>query len=128
MKKVLIISFIVVSILALSVYLLINKLNKDVESILDESIVDIQLDTVADGTYEGEYNKALAVNALVEVTVVNNVITDIRIIEHQNGKGAPAEEIIMDIIGSQSLLVDDISGATYSSRVLKLAVYDALKE
>ena len=54
--------------------------------------------------------------------IYNNRITNIEIIKHINGQGGPAEVIINDIMEYQSLLVDDIAGATYSSRVLKLFV------
>jgi len=118
---------VIVSMVSLLV-LLINKLDSDVEVILNEVIIEVDLSTIEDGVYNGEYTKALAVSSEVEVTIQNNRITNIEIIKHINGQGGPAEVIINDIMEYQSLLVDDIAGATYSSRVLKLSIQDALKE
>ncbi len=55
-----------------------------------------------------------------------HVITGITIVRHDNGKEKPAEAIVDDIIENNSLEVDAISGATYSSNVIKAAVLDAL--
>ena len=126
MKKVTIILSIIFVII-IGLVFLVNRLNADVEDILDETIQEIDLSNIEDGTYEGAYNEAIAVNVTLLVTVQNNEITEIEILEHQNGKGKPAEAITVDIINNQSILIDDISGATYSSRVIKLAVQNAVK-
>ena len=45
----------------------------------------------------------------------------IEILEHFNGQGQKAEAILENIIASQTLGVDGISGATYSSTAIKQA-------
>ena len=62
------------------------------------------------------------------VTVSRGVITDIELLEHKNGRGAPAETIINDILRRQDVNVDAVSGATNSSRVIMKAVENALKQ
>ena len=44
------------------------------------------------------------------------------------GKGEDAVNVIDSIVENQSVMVDDISGATNSSRIIKLAVIDALEQ
>jgi len=89
-------------------------------------IVDVDLTTLDDGTYLGSY-KAFPVSVEVEVTVLNHEITEILIVKHDSGQGEPAEVIILDVIEMQSLNVDLVTGATYSSKVILLAIQDALK-
>ncbi|NLN06880.1 MAG: FMN-binding protein [Firmicutes bacterium] len=45
---------------------------------------------------------------------------------HDHGRGAAAEKITDRIIAEQSLKVDTISGATYSSKVILKSVKKAL--
>ena len=80
---------------------------------------------LADGVYTGEYD-ATIVYAKVEVTVRDEKIADINILEHRNGRGASAEGIVAEIVSRQRLDVDEVSGATNSSTVLKKAVDNAL--
>ena len=126
LKKMIIIIVTVATLVGVGGYFIIQKLDKDVEMILTEDITEVNIADLNDGVYIGEYNKALAVSAKLRVTVEDGKIIDIEILEHKNGQGTPAEVIVENFIGEQSVLVDDIAGATYSSRVLKLALMDAL--
>jgi uncharacterized protein with FMN-binding domain len=81
---------------------------------------------IPDGTYRGSEDASI-VKATVEVTVKDHIITNAKIISHQNGKGKPAEVIVDDFVKNNSVAVDTISGATLSSYVLKKAAYNALK-
>lgn len=85
----------------------------------------LDLSNTADGTYTGSEDGDI-VKASVEVTVKDHAITKIALISHENGKGQRAEVIVDDIVKANSLEVDAISGATYSSGVIKVAVYNAL--
>jgi uncharacterized protein with FMN-binding domain len=94
---------------------------------LKHIVIDpIELSKVEDGIYKGKYS-SIPVSATVQVTVENHRIISIRIIEHVNGQGSKAESIIDEIIRTQSIDVDVISGATYSSQVIKQAVSKALR-
>ena len=83
------------------------------------------LSQLADGTYNGRCDNGI-VNAQVEVDVASGVITDARIIEHQNGLGSPAEAVTRKVVENQSVEVDAISGATMSSNTILKAIEIAL--
>lgn len=112
----------VLVIVGVSIY---NKMNRELEGLKTIVIDEIDLSTTMDGTYIGSY-ETMVVKVKVAVTVVNHTITEIEILKHDNGRGKEAEEILNDVIESQSVLVDSIAGATYSSKVILLAIIDAL--
>lgn len=85
----------------------------------------IDLSQIEDGQYLGNY-EIFPVKVSVETSVHGGKITQIYLLEHFNGKGAPAEIILERIIEKQSLQVDCISGATVSSVAIKKAVEDSL--
>ncbi len=126
MKKVLIIMGIVVLTLALAIggiyFFASSKLSSQLKA-LDVSDVDMQ--KVSDGCYTGISETDL-VKVTVEVTVADHKITDIKIVRHDNGKGAPAEAIVNDMISENRCDVDTVTGATCSSIVIKSAVHNAL--
>ena len=83
---------------------------------------------LADGTYRGS-DRGGPNKAIVEVTIKNNSIVKIKIIQHQAWKGKKAEETIVErIIARQSTRVDAVSGATNSSRVIMNAVQLAIEK
>lgn len=81
--------------------------------------------SVADGTYVGEAMFG-PVRAKVQVSVAGHAVRDVRILEHVNGLGAPAEGIVQDVVRGQSLDVDAVAGATISSRCILEAIGNAL--
>ena len=93
----------------------------------NDPIDDIKIADVADGTYSGAHHW-FPVTVRVKVTVENGVLTDIKLIEHFNGQGQAAEQLLDDVIEAQSLKVDAITGATYSSVTMLNAIEDALKK
>lgn len=96
----------------------LNKLSKI-------EIVDVDLSKINDGTYHGKYGE-FPVAVELDVTISDHKLTKIVITKHDNGQGKPAEAIIDDVIAAQSLEVDVIVGATYSSKTILLALQDAL--
>ncbi len=86
---------------------------------------NIDITAVPDGTYEGDFDAGL-VYARVSATVKHGVMTDLKLLEHRNGKGAPAEGIVDSILEKQTTAVDSVSGATSSSKVIRKAVENAL--
>lgn len=118
--------------IALIVYILVAGyaayfiIERNLNGLNEVVIAPIDFSTVEDGVYQGKYS-AFPVSVKVEVSVADNRITKIDIIEHNNGQGGEAEAIIDEVIRLQSLKVDVISGATYSSQVIKLAIADAFK-
>lgn len=123
-KILLIIFVIIASLTAFGIYM-INKINQEMEVLTVSEIPEINLVQIDDGTYSGSF-KSLLIKVQVEVTIQNHVITDIIILEHQNGQGDDADVIIDDVLLEQSINIDFISGATYSSKAILLAIGDAL--
>jgi uncharacterized protein with FMN-binding domain len=88
---------------------------------------DLALKT--DGVYRGNYDlSGTPVNVVLDVTVENHKITDIKIVKHSCSPiGKKAEKITSQIIEVQNLDVDAISGATGSSKAILKAVENALQ-
>ena len=83
---------------------------------------------LADGTYQGSYRGGPN-KAIVEVTIKDNSIVNINIIQHQAWRGKKAEETVVErIIAHQSTRVDAVSGATNSSYVIMNAVQLAIEK
>jgi len=123
--KAVIIIFAILIVLIIAGSIAFNKINSNLENLALIQIDDVDLEKVEDGLYMGSYS-VFPVSVDVEVEVSNHVITSILITKHDNGQGTPAEVIIDDVILAQSIDVDSISGATYSSKVILLAIKDAL--
>ena len=123
--KVLIIILIVIVLIGVSGAYFINKVNQSLTELQNTSICGISPWLYDDGIYEGTY-KVFPIEVIVNVHIVDHEITKIDLVKHVNGQGSDAEVIIDDIINSQSIDVDFISGATYSSYVILLAVVDAI--
>lgn len=103
----------------------------DIENKTDISEIDGDLDnyTFKDGTYEGVadgYGRELT----LKVTLKNNKIINIEIVSHnevgENHYGRAMEVVPKEIIDNQSVDVDTISGATYTSNGIMNAVKNAL--
>ncbi|MGE5456185.1 MAG: FMN-binding protein [Ignavibacteriales bacterium] len=127
-KKTKIILLIILCIVVLGYIIMeisMSKIEKNLEGLKNTSIANIDISKLDDGVYQGEY-EMFPIKVLLEVTIDNQKITNIEIIEHQNGKGGNAEAITDDVIEGQSLQVDTISGATYSSKAILKAIENAL--
>ncbi len=129
MKRKHIVILIIVLLVAAGGFLGINSILKRTESNLESlkyiEITQVDLTAIENGTYSGSYS-AFPISAEVNVTILDHVITGIELVKHSNGQGAPAEAILEKVMESQTLQVDSISGATYSSKVLLKAIESAL--
>lgn len=85
------------------------------------------LTQIADGTFPGTCDNGL-VKVRVEVEVQNREITEVKLLEHDNGLGGAAEAITDTIVQQQSVEIDAVSGATMSSKTILKAVENALSE
>lgn len=90
-------------------------------------VKNVNLAKVRDGIYIGTADNGL-VKATVSVEVNRGIIQDIKVLEHDNLLGKPAEKIVNHIINQQSLDVDAITSATYSSDTIRKAVEIALRK
>lgn len=88
------------------------------------TITDTDLSQIPDGDYIGEYDVQY-IYGKVKVTVHAHKITDIQLLEHRTEFEKPAEAILPEIVEQQTLLVDTVSGATNSSKVLLKAIENA---
>jgi uncharacterized protein with FMN-binding domain len=127
LRRSLIIIFLIIFIVITICLIGYNQITKSMKSYESFSFGGLDLSQVEDGTYTGSEDGGI-VKATVDVTVQSHAITKVVILSHECGKGKPAEIIVNDIISNNSLEVDTISGATYSSNVLKAAVYHALSK
>lgn len=102
---------------------------KTIESNLNQlkelKISNVDISKVPDGIYSGSY-KVFPITAEVKVTIKNHKITEIELVKHSSGQGAPAEIIPGKVVEAQSLEIDTITGATYSSKVILKAIENAL--
>jgi uncharacterized protein with FMN-binding domain len=88
-------------------------------------VANLDLSLVENGTYTGECDNNI-VKVTVKVTVFDHIVTDIEILNQQNGKGQAAEVIITDVLEQQSLQVDAVASATYSNNTILKAIENAL--
>lgn len=99
-----------------------REYQRNVESITFENI---DLSDVEDGTYVGECDAGY-IYAKVEVIIEDGSIVSIDLIEHRNERGKTAEIILENIVETQDIDVDAVSGATNSSNVIKKAIENAV--
>jgi uncharacterized protein with FMN-binding domain len=124
-KKRLITVGIVVAVISIGAIILYINMERSTTTYKGFDFGNIDLTSLADGTYMGSEDGGI-VKASVEVAVKDHTITQVTILSHDCGLGKPAEVIVEDIVERNSLQVDTISGATYSSDVIRMAVYNAL--
>lgn len=116
---------IVILVFFISIFIIeIIRMNNQVKA-FDKTPIDIS--QVADGVYNGHSETDL-VKVEVKVTVEAGAIKDIEILKHECGKGRPANVIVNDMVKKNDVEVDGVSGATFSSEVIKDAVRDALRK
>lgn len=90
---------------------------------MEFAVIDVS--GIDDGIYRGEAT-ITPVKVKLEVTVKAGAIESITISEHVNGKGKAAEKIVERVIEAQSLDVDIVTGATWSSYTILKAIETAL--
>ena len=84
--------------------------------------------SLRDGIYDGEGRDG-PVKVKAKVTVENQRISNIELLEHRTWKGKAAENVIpARIIAEQTTKVDAVSGATVSSRAIMNAVEAAVRK
>lgn len=127
MRKLFKVVFLIITLLIIIFILFYFFTKSKLTDLKSIQISGVDLSTLKDGIYTGSFS-AFPVEAEVKVTIKNHRIENIEIARHVTGRGKGAEIIASKVIEAQSLQVDTISGATYSSKVILKAVENALKE
>ena len=122
-KKILIILLCTILFVLIGASLYLKRLVNNVNSIM---VSNLNMANITDGIYVGKYS-ITPVYVEVEASVTEHKITNIKIIEHENGLGGKAEKIVDDVISRQSLEVDAVSGATVSSKCIIKTIENALQ-
>ena len=128
MKKRYLVLNIVIVVLAvgvLTVKILFSKAETELKQLANTEIENVDMSSAEDGVYNGSYS-AFPVSAEVRVTIKDHKIEKIELIKHNNGQGEEAEIIPDMVTEAQTLDVDSVSGATYSSKVILKAIQNAL--
>ncbi|MCF7932498.1 MAG: FMN-binding protein [Acholeplasmataceae bacterium] len=128
MKKrhiILIVAILVIIAVVITVVLMVQRSERNIEEMMKITLTDPDLMELEDGTYEGSYG-SIPIAVKVTVTIEEHRITNITIVEHVHGQGEQGEIIISQVIFNQSIEIDLIAGATYSSKAILLAIDDAL--
>jgi uncharacterized protein with FMN-binding domain len=123
--KVLIIITVIIVMLVVAGIIAFSNIQNSLETLSQTDIAEVDISAVPDGVYTGSYSQ-FPVSAEVRVTVSDHAITDIELVSHNHGPEHGADSITGEVINAQSLDVDAVSGATYSSKVILLAIEDAL--
>lgn len=85
------------------------------------------LSQLTDGRYVGSCDNG-PVKVVVAVDVQSHAIAGVKILKHDNGRGSAANAITADVVRRQSVEVDTVAGATYSSDTILKAVETALSK
>ncbi|MEC9488333.1 MAG: FMN-binding protein [Halanaerobium sp.] len=126
MKKILKVAGIVVVIFILLGAGFLFYLSRGLGETAEMAIKDIEIAGLSDGIYQGEYQGGRWSNK-VEVTVKDNQITDIEIIDDVTFQlNEVTQKLIDRVIEAQSLAVDVISGSTVTCKAYLKAIEDAL--
>lgn len=127
MKMVLRITLIVIVLLISIGFITYKIIDNNLKNLLTREIESINITEIDDGIYRGKY-EVFPVSVELNVEVKDHQIIEIDILKHDNGQGKPAESIINSVIEQNSIDVDVISGASYSSRTILQAISNALNQ
>lgn len=100
-------------------------LEAGLKELAQESVPAVDPASVPDGVYPGYY-ESFPVKVRLEVEVEGGSIAAVRILEHVNGQGKPAESLAAKAVLENRIDLEAVSGATYSSKAIMLAMARAL--
>lgn len=123
--KIIIGTGIILTLLVISGILVYNHLESNLEGLTKVTFTSLSLNDAKDGTFHGSYS-SFPVAAEVDVTIEDHRIVSIDLTKHATGQGQSAESLPAAVLASQSIQVDTVSGATYSSVVILKAIEKAL--
>jgi len=106
-----------------------GKMMNKIEETRVMEIKDVDLASVADGTYKGSHPVG-PMKYVVDVTVSDHKIASIDIVEAFSGNeySRKGQAILDSVIANKSLEIDVITGATVTSKAYLAAIEDALRK
>ena len=119
-KKLLLRIVITTALLLAVVYIAIKSMK-----VIEVKIHGVDFTTLSDGDYRGAYVTG-PVSVEVLVHVISGRVASIDIVRHETVMGRKAESIVDEVVRFQSLYVDVVSGATWSSKTILKAIEVAL--
>lgn len=127
MKKVILIIIIGVVVIAIGILSSLMLCNTaEMKRVRAMPINDIELSSIREGTYIGDYSYG-GFTYEVEVVVRNYKMENINVLKNRKTYHAlEAEGVITEVLKTQSLNVDAITGATTTSKALLKAIENAL--
>ncbi|MGH0051784.1 MAG: FMN-binding protein [Sphaerochaetaceae bacterium] len=115
-------------VLLIVVFVLMNhRIERNLDQLSNLPITEINFDQIQDGTYVGTY-AVFPIRVKLSAQIEQGRLTTLSLQEHRNGQGQKAEELLEHVLAAQSLQVDTVSGATYSSMVILKAIESAFQE
>ena len=123
-KKIFIVLIVVLGVGTLLFFRKVQKASQQINQLVYE---DIDMNNMQDGIYDGQVETEL-IKVHVQVKVKDHQIKSIDILQHDNGFGDKANDIVNQMIKENDYRVDTISGATLSSQVIQSAVSQSLKK
>lgn len=125
MKRNVKIILITLSMISIGTLIAFNAIENNLKKLSIAKVESIDLLTLEDGVYEGSYS-SFPISVEVTVSVQDHKIDNIVLNKHVTGQGQQADEILVLVVDKNSIEVDVISGATYSSKVILSAISNAL--
>lgn len=123
LKHVLIALVLLVIVVVAGIMLTINSHEK---KMMQQDFGGIELTSLPDGLYRGSAS-AVLVSADAVVEIRDGRIVAVRLDEHRHGPDRSAAALCDSMVRENRVDVDDISGATFSSLIVKSAVLSALE-
>ena len=118
-KVLLVLGFVI--ILAVVGFAVVRNMEQGLLDLIELPVGEVDFSVMADGTYGGKYRR-FPVAAEVTAVVEDGILTEIKLLNHSHGPGYGDDAILNDVLANQSLQVDLLSGATYSSVVVLKAI------
>jgi len=124
-KTILVVILVCIALLAGSIGGFLVVASKELSKM---DVTDLDFSQLSDGSYRGEH-RYMGFTCTVEVTVNDHRISRITVSEGRRDKYVDkAKMVTQRVIDAQSLNVDAVTGATFSSKAILKAVENALKK
>jgi len=118
-------TLITLTVIGLVIFAAYRFIQGNLDQLAKTQVAELDLSKVADGTYRGKC-VSFPITVVVDVIITDHKIGSIVLIQHTNGQGQGAEALPNKVVAAQSLKVEAVSGATYSSKAMLIAIKNAV--